>query len=498
MVRSFFLHITVAYSLMGWMVGVSTHAQVVETTPVVGIGRMSEPWWASRHELLVAAAKSHPDAKLLLVGDSITNNYDKAKLPDENFQPTWKRFYEPRKALNLGFSGDTTANVLWRLDHGEIAGLEPKVAVVLIGTNDTAFGETAEQTEAGIDAVVADLEERLPRTHLLLLGILPNGLAPEVQDKDFAVNRSMAARYGEDARVTYLDVGSVFLAKGALDADLFYDPRLQQHGRPLHPDTVGQRRLAEAVEPTLAKLMGDAPKTPLASMTDINTALTPVERLEADIYDWYARHHDVLRAKREIQPQVVLIGDSITHFWAGLPRGPRASGPTAWRRLFGETPVLNMGFGYDRVQNVLWRLRQGEFAGLRPKWVVLEVGTNNLVSTVNARANSPDEVVDGIDAICDEVARESPESRVIVMGIFPRGAQATGRLRRPIAETNRLLAKRFVNRAGVTFLDIGSQFLAPDGSLPATLMPDGVHPSEAGYEIWAEALRPVMHLDARP
>ena len=128
---------------------------------------------------MLEAVRSHPDTQLLLIGDSITNNYDKANPPDENFQPTWKQFYEPRKALNLGFSGDTTANVLWRLDHGEVDGLHPKAAVLLIGTNNTAQHSEPdlEETESGIDAVVADLEERLPETKILLLGILPSDIS---------------------------------------------------------------------------------------------------------------------------------------------------------------------------------------------------------------------------------------------------------------------------------------------------------------------------------
>src|SRR5262249_62377864 len=158
----------------------------VATTPnpaVIPTDLSSQPWWAARHKAVVEAAQSHPDTQLLLIGDSITNNYDKANLPDENFQPTWKQFYEPRKALNLGFSGDTAAHVLWRLDHGEVDGLHPKVAVLLIGTNDTSQF-TAEQTEAGIDAVISELENRLPETKILLLGILPSDISEEKTKRD--------------------------------------------------------------------------------------------------------------------------------------------------------------------------------------------------------------------------------------------------------------------------------------------------------------------------
>jgi lysophospholipase L1-like esterase len=452
--------------------------------------RLSEPWWAGRHKAVLEAVQNHPDTQLLLIGDSITNNYDKTKPPDENFLPTWKQFYEPRTALNLGFSGDTTANVLWRIDHGEVDGLHPKVAVLLIGTNNTTahFNQTAEQTETGIDAIVADLELRLPETRILLLGILPSDISDIKTERDRAVNQYLATCYGENPRVTYLDIASIFYKNGALNSAVFYDSRLPQHGKPLHPDTNGQRMMAEAIEPTLAKLMGDTPQVPLASMTDINTALIPVERLERDSYDWYARHHAELDLQKRLKPRVVLIGDSITHFWDGAPNALHVNGPTAWQRVFGGMPVINMGFGWDRTQNVLWRLRQGEFDGLSPEWVIVAIGTNNLTGTTNARASTPEEVCEGVVAIQRELHKRAPESHIVLMAIFPRGAQANSPMREPIQSTNRLLAQRFAGDPSVTYFDIGAQFLASDGTLPAAMMPDGTHPSDAGYQIWADAL----------
>jgi len=479
-------------AIAGWLPAPSfaqTPSAGAVNPAAVPLGRLDAPWWAERHRAVLEAIREHPDTGLLLIGDSITNNYDKAKPPDEDFQPTWNRFYQPRKALNLGYSGDTTGQVLWRLANGEVSGVHPKVAVVLIGTNNTGnANQTAGQTEGGIDAVVASLEHRLPDTRILLLGILPSAVSAGKTAADLAVNRYLAARYGMDPRVTYLDIGSIFFRNGALNTALYNDPRLPQPAKPLHPDTNGQRMLAEAIEPTLAKLMGEPPLMPLDSMTDINTALIPVARLETDIYDWYARHRAVLQLQKTIKPRVVLIGDSITHFWGGDPAGNRVNGPNAWTRAFGNLPAINMGFGWDRTQNVLWRLEQGEFEGIRPRWVVLAIGTNNLMGTKNARANTPEEIVEGIAAICREIRRRSPESRIVLMAIFPRGAQPGNSFRAPIAKINQLLAQRFTADSTVTYIDLAAQFLAADGTLPAALMPDGTHPSEAGYRIWADAL----------
>ena len=456
---------------------------------IVPQDRLQESWWAQRHQAVLEAVHQHPETALLMIGDSITNDFDKAEPPDQDLQPIWQQFYAPRHALNLGFSGDTTAHVLWRLDHGEVEGLHPQAVVLLIGTNNTgAFNETAEQTEAGIDAVIGALEQKLPATRILLLGILPSGMAEDKIARDRKVNDYLAACYSEDPRVGYLDLSSLFYKNGSLNQNLFYDPRMPWHGSALHPDTVGHRMMAEAIEPALAELMGDTTRVPLASMTEINTALIPVPRLELDSYDWYSRHHAELMIGKQLNPQVVMIGDSITHFWAGAPLARAMNGPGSWDLIFGGKPVLNMGFGWDRTQNVLWRIRQGEFDGLSPEWIVLEIGTNNLTGSALARENTPEEIAAAIGEICRQLHKRSPQSRIILMGIFPRGADPKGPIRASMARTNALLAREFQNDGYVRFLDIGAGFLQPDGTLPVSMMPDGTHPSEAGYRIWADAL----------
>jgi lysophospholipase L1-like esterase len=223
---------------------------------VVPQDRLSVGWWAERHAQVVAEARQHPDTQLLLIGDSITNNYIKEQKPDQNFVPTWQQFYAPLKALNMGFSGDTTANVLWRLQNHEVDGLRPKVAMILIGTNNIHPGDqSAADIEGGIDAVVAELQHRLPSTQILLLGILPRDISQEATERIRSVNSYLQREYANVQRVTYLDIGSVFMKDGVLNKALFYDSRLPKPGKSLHPDTRGQYMMAEAIDPTLEKLM---------------------------------------------------------------------------------------------------------------------------------------------------------------------------------------------------------------------------------------------------
>ena len=218
-----------------------------------------------------------------------------------------------------------------------------------------------------------------------------------------------------------------------------------------------------------------------------NTALIPTPKLEQDSYDWYARHEAVLKTKDSLKPEVVMIGDSITHFWAGPPKSARQSGLKSWRQLFGNHAVLNMGFGWDRTQNVLWRLEHGEFDGLLPKHIVLNIGTNNFSKTTNAKDNTPAEVAEAIGVICSRLHDKSPESRILIMGVLPRGEKPDDPYRIKIAALNKLLPE-VAKSHNAAFLDIGAQFLNPDGTIPSSLMFDFCHPSEQGYAIWAKAL----------
>jgi lysophospholipase L1-like esterase len=237
---------------------VSAHAK----TPLaaVPISRLETPWWRERHAAKLAEIKrGHVD--LVFLGDSITQNYETAGPPAwKDFRPVWQRFYGDRNAVNLGFSGDATSHLLWRIEHGEIDGIAPKVAIILIGANNLGrLHWPTDDDVLGIDTVVAETRRRLPHTKILLLGILPSERTEWATRTTIEVNRTLAARYGNGAvaGVTYKDVGPVFMRGGALDRSLYLDPLLQPPEPPLHPTADGQARMATAIEPTLAALLGD-------------------------------------------------------------------------------------------------------------------------------------------------------------------------------------------------------------------------------------------------
>ena len=219
-----------------------------------------------------------------------------------------------------------------------------------------------------------------------------------------------------------------------------------------------------------------------------NTAIVPVPKLENDFYDWYQRHAQVKELIKKQPVDLVFIGDSITHMFGGPAPAPVQRGQKVWERYYGARNAVNLGFGWDRTQNVLWRLENGEFDGLKPNVAVLLIGTNNRTGTRNARENSPAEIAEGIEAICKTVHAKAPACKIILLSVLPRSPAV---FVAPLREINRRIVK--LEALGyVTFLDLWPAFADQDGLPKKELMADTVHPNEKGYQVWAEALEPVL------
>lgn len=217
-----------------------------------------------------------------------------------------------------------------------------------------------------------------------------------------------------------------------------------------------------------------------------NNAVIPVPNTQKDFYNWAERHKTKTEAARARQHELIFIGDSITHMFEVPERGGKV-----WEQHFGHYTTLNLGYGWDCTQNVLWRLANGEFAYQRPRVVVLNIGTNNLTGNSGGRANTAEEIIEAILAICDFIHRHSPETQIIVMSVFPRGA-TTEPIFQQAKELAGAIQQAVTGQSGLTNLDIGTRFLGSDGEIPTALMDDLVHPTEAGYQIWAEELGPII------
>jgi len=226
--------------------------------------------------------------------------------------------------------------------------------------------------------------------------------------------------------------------------------------------------------------VAEAKFEPLAGATAQPSSLVPLTQSRDSWYNWEKRHAEICALVRECKPQLVFIGDSITHLFGGEPKG-RANGAEVWKKYYGTRNALNLGYGWDRTENVIWRLQHGELDGATPKVAVLMIGTNN------RDLNSPADIAAGVRAICAEIKQRSPQTKILLLAVFPRGAKPDN-TRLKTDELNQLLAKM----EGVTFLDIGAKFMNPDGSISPEIMGDYLHPTAKGYEIWAEAMEPTL------
>jgi beta-glucosidase len=201
-------------------------------------------WWLPRHEEKLSEKESMGRVDLVFLGDSITQAWEKEGAG------VWETFYKPRHALNIGFNGDRTEHVLWRLEHGEVADIQPKLLVLLIGTNNSGHRmDKAEDTALGVKRILEVLAEKLPRTKILLLALFPRSAksTQKLRVLNEEVNQIIQT-YADDKAVFFLNINHHFLdASGRLTSNVMSDF--------LHPNSNQYQIVAEAIEPSVQALM---------------------------------------------------------------------------------------------------------------------------------------------------------------------------------------------------------------------------------------------------
>jgi lysophospholipase L1-like esterase len=222
----------------------------------------------------------------------------------------------------------------------------------------------------------------------------------------------------------------------------------------------------------------------VAAAAPVNTAIEPVP-LNAK---WLKLHEGFVQIARRGGVNVLFLGDSITDLWRYDVLGGSQRGKAIWDRDFAPLHAANFGIAGDRTQHVLWRIEHGELDGISPKVVVLLIGTNNTGTEPDGRMrNSTPEIIAGVTAVVREIRIRLPRTKILLFGIFPRGKKDDPR-RGQIAQINAAIA-RLDDGTHVHFLDIGREFLEPDGTLSTDIMPDLLHPNARGFQIWADAIK---------
>ena len=226
-------------------------------------------------------------------------------------------------------------------------------------------------------------------------------------------------------------------------------------------------------------------KSPHRSLLLLLVALSPVSAFAHSAVEPAPRADQGWKDRQELlnkraaeagdKAQIIFVGDSITQGWEG-------EGKEVWAKYYAHRNAVNLGIGGDRTQHVLWRLDHGNLEGLKPRAAVVMIGTNNS----NGEDNTVEQIADGVAAIVKQLREKLPQTKVLLLSIFPRSENPSPQ-RGKVLQVNQIVQK-LADDQSVFWIDFGYKFVNSDGTIPHDLMPDYLHLSKRGYEIWAEAI----------
>ncbi len=241
-----------------------------------------------------------------------------------------------------------------------------------------------------------------------------------------------------------------------------------------HPSDLGMQQYALAYEKTLRVIL----KQPLGISS---TAIPCTQYREPGMYDWEGRHELLLGMNREKPPRTVFIGNSITHYWAGEPSNPLHRGEDSWKALLDPLGARNFGFGWDRIENALWRIYHDELTGYQAEHVLVNIGTNNL------QWNTDQEILEGMELLLKAIKNRQPSADILLLGLYPRREQE-----QRVSALNLKYAV-LAGKMNIRYADVGQDLLKPDAKIDETLFTDGLHPNAAGYRKIAAKLADLVH-----
>ncbi len=240
-----------------------------------------------------------------------------------------------------------------------------------------------------------------------------------------------------------------------------------------HPNDLGMMHYAKSYERILRSIL-DEP------IGDVSTTTPCVQSREPGNYNWEERHRLIKSLNIKHPPEIVILANSIIHFWGGLPRASIARDPDTWARIFTPMGIRNMAFGWDRIENTLWRVYHGELDGIKANTIFIMIGTNNL------HLNTDDEILEGHKYLIQAIQSRQEGAQITIFGLLPRR-----NFEKRIALLNQKIA-RLSGTLNIRYRDIGRTFLNDQGKLEESLFSDGLHPNEKGYKKLAEELLPLM------
>jgi lysophospholipase L1-like esterase len=413
--------------------------------PAAGAGKS----WVLRNESINARVKQG-GVGMIFVGDSVVQGWE------EKGKKAWETFYTKRKGVNLGIAGDTAQNIVWRLEHGNVEGIAPRLAIVMMGTDYGKDG-TAEEIAAGVKAVADKLKEKLPKSRVLMVGILPQGAKDDARRAvTTKANELIKKQADAKAGVFYHDVGHAFLGDdGAVPKDLTPDG--------VHLTEKGYQVLGDFLDSMIGSLLNETKYT-----------TTPVPQA---MNEWWYAYVKTLSARvKEGNVDMIFVGDSLANGYVN-------TGKETWDKYYAKRNAVNLGISTNNTQNELWQLEHGNIDGISPKLAVVLVGTGNAVS-----GGTTEDAAAGVKAVVDTLRTKLPKTKILLLALFPRGETKDFPTRVANEKVNAIISK-YGDDKMVFYMDINKNFLNEDGTIKKELYkPDMVHLDSKGYAAWAEAI----------
>ena len=423
---------------------------------ILNEGYGNNNWWmdrftGNRRTILASGGK----IDLVFLGDSITHNWE---------GPGAKKLKEMRQEfsiLSAGYSGDTVPTLRWRVENGELDGYEAKLVMVMIGTNDAQWRQdrTPKQIADEIRELVKLIRAKQPTAKVLVSSVFPRGEKPDnpYRLRVAEINKNLDG-IADGKTVFYTTFAEQFVSPdGTIAKSLMGDF--------LHPGTKGHEIWASEVMGYFREATGKQPRTAFAKVwKDYPNG-------------WQKKRHEeklaeIAAAKGKID--LVFAGDSITDFW-------QTTGSNVLNRIRKDYSVLDIGYAGDTIQELLWRLENGELDGYKAKLFMVMIGTNN------THTDPPCDVALGIKKVVETIAAKQPQAKVLLLPIFPRGNHDDW-LRPTVAKINAILPG-YADGERVIWVDMYDKFLDSNGDVNH-VFPDQVHPNELGYNIWFDAVKP--------
>lgn len=368
-----------------------------------------------------------------------------------------------RPLVNLGFSG---SGLLEKSVIDLMAEIDAKIYVLDCMPNLTDF--SAQEIEKRITASVQLLREKHPQIPILLTehgDADVDGLLDTGRNGGYGrVNKVLAQAY---SKLIAAGVKNIYLLT---DKEIGFDINSTVDG--IHPNDAGMEKYAVAYEKTIRAIINEP--------TGEYSTTIPVVQSRDGYYDWRDRHREILTLVKADSPKIIFLGNSILNYWGGMPKTPLARGADSWNKYMEPLGVKNFGFGWDQVENVLWRVYHGELDGFKADKVMIMIGTNNL------SINNDGEIIEGLKMLIQAVKVRQPATEVLLSGLLPRREQE-----KRIRTLNKAIAK-LAGKNQIQFINPGKSLLNNHGKIDELLFGDGLHPNVAGYQKLATALLPYL------